>query len=103
MKRLLVYFVCLMAFLSYSENGYCQTGLDYYVQGLEYHEAKDYNNAAKCFAYSADRAYPGGLFYLGFYFYKGISLPQDYDRAFTLFKAAAERGNEQAKCYLGLC
>ena len=103
MKRLLVYFVCLMAFLTYSENGYCQTGESYFQQGLEYHDAKDYENAAKCFLYSADRGHPGGLNMLGLYFMNGTALPRDPEKAFTLFKAAAERGESNAAHNVGRC
>ena len=103
MKRLLVYFVCLMAFLTYSENGYCQTGESYFQQGMEYHDAKDYENAAKCFLYSADRGHPGGLNMLGLYFMNGTALPRDPEKAFTLFKAAAERGESNAAHNVGRC
>ena len=105
MKKIVFYFMCLMALLSYSENGYCQLGPQYFEQGMNYHNNKDYENAAKYFLLSSDYGYQHGLFYLGYYFHEGLALPKDYEKAFTLWMAATRRGktNGATEYQLGLC
>lgn len=97
--------MCLMALLSYSENGYCQLGPEYFEQAMNYHNNKDYKNAAKYFALSADYGYVWGLHFLGSYFHDGLVLPKDYEKAFQLWMAAEGRGstNGANEYCLGIC
>lgn len=50
----------------------------------------------------SDQSTPNEIYELGLAYYEGNSVPQDYDKAFSLLKKAADKGSSPAQFYTGI-